>query len=223
MKTEGAFKQGQRHGLLISYNPEGIKQEQAFYSNGALEDELIRYYPKGARATLIPYKNGLPHGNAMEWYESGSLKASAVYSSGVLHSDTRNPALILYSGDKTILEVRDYKQGEPTGSHIKYHSNGKEQYKIYYQNGKKQGTEQYFGVDGSLIGECTYQDGVGVGKHWIRHENGVLAYVAEYDSNGSLVSPIQEYYPNGNQKSELIVKDTERNMIFQNGCARTFS
>ena len=144
VKAEGTFKQGVRQGKLISYFEGGEKLEESHYQDGKMVGELCRYYQNGMRMALVPYVEGVPHGNALEWFESGAMRASYRYSNGVLHSDGSNPAVILYNQDRAIIEVQDFRSGQPVGMHIKYHDNGKESYKCSFKEGKKIGKEQFF-------------------------------------------------------------------------------
>src|SRR5579863_7821596 len=151
------FVQGERHGQALAYFEDGTKSEEIAFEGGKIVGTLIKYYPKGGRAVLVPYENGLPHGNAMEWFEEGTLRASMRYQKGVLHSDGKNPALVVYAEDRSIQEVQDFNQGQPVGTHFKYHQNGKEAYKVYYKEGKKQGKEQFFSSEGAVIGGGEYK------------------------------------------------------------------
>ena len=91
------------------------------FEDGKIIGELVKYHPKGNRAALIPYENGVPHGNAMEWYPGGALKASLRYQKGMLHSDGKNRRSAVYAEDRSIQEVQDFNQGQPIGTHFKYH------------------------------------------------------------------------------------------------------
>ncbi len=187
LHAQCGFKQGQRHGQMISYFQNGTKSEEMTYEEGKIIGEAVRYFEKGNRAALIPYENGVPHGNALEWYPEGILKASLRYQNGVLHSDGKNPALVVYGLDRSIQEVQDYHQGQPIGTHFKYHPNGKESYKVQYKNGKKQGKEQIFSEEGKVLGEGEFREGVPLGKHWLNAPNGQQIYRASFDLQGNLL------------------------------------
>ncbi len=108
----------------------------------------------------------MPHGKATEWYESGALKSVRNFENGLLDSDGKNPAVVMYSEDHVMLEVQDYRRGEPIGTHVKYHPNGKEAHKMTFKEGKKEGKELFYSAEGKLAGEGEYRAGVPVGKHW---------------------------------------------------------
>ncbi len=215
LRGSAAFKDGQRHGPMISYHEDGSKAEEGTYKEGKLVGEFSRYTAKGVRTALIPYENGVPHGNALEWYDNGALKASRRYTNGLLHSDGQNPAVVIYAEDRTIQEAQDFKDGQPVGTHSKYHPNSKESYKVVYRKGQKQGKEQYFAEDGRLIGEGEYKEGQKIGKHWKNHANGKIAYLAIYDANGKLVEPIVEYSADGQKLAEYSLVDDARQGAFR--------
>ena len=209
------FKQGERHGPMVTYFEGGVKEEEALFDEGKILGELIKYHAKGTRAALIPYANGIPHGNAFEWYESGSQKAHLHYKEGVLHSEGKNPALIRYTEDRSIEEVQDFNQGQPVGTHVKYHPNGKESYKVQYKKGKKQGKEQFFTSQGKLAGEGLYKEGIPVGVHERKSEEGTLVYLAKYDNEGHLLEPIQEFSPKGIKIAQYRIVDGKREGDFR--------
>ena len=192
MKAEGFFKLGVREGAIVSYFETGEKMEEGQFVNGKIEGEMCRYYQNGMKASIVPYKDGVPNGNALEWLDTGTMKACLRYTNGELHSDGTNPALVLYNPERAIIEVQDFKQGEPVGTHIKYHDNGKEIYKVAYKSGKKDGKEQFFSTAGKLLGEGKFQVGIPIGKHWRNYEDKTPAFIAIHDLNGVLKEPVKE-------------------------------
>ncbi len=214
VKGKCGFFQGKRHGSMFFNHEDGSKAEEGSYEEGLLVGEVTRYFEGGAREALIPYVKGMPHGNALEWYPSGALKGSFRYQNGKLHSDGKTPALVLYAEDRSIIEAQDFNQGEPIGMHFKYHPNGKESYRVLYKDGKKQGKEQFFDSTGKVIGEGLYKDGVPVGKHYRNSEKGAPLFVASYDDQGTLLSPILEFSEEGQKLSEYFLKDGERDGHF---------
>jgi antitoxin component YwqK of YwqJK toxin-antitoxin module len=149
----------------------------------------------------------MPHGKATEWYESGALKSVRNFINGVLDSDGKNPAVVLYSEDHAMIEVQDYRRGEPIGTHVKYHPNGKEYYKISYKEGKKEGKELCYSPEGKITGEGEYKAGIPIGKHWRNHDNGKQGFIAVYDENGTLLKPIEEWNEEGQKVAEYSVKE----------------
>ncbi|MGH7890058.1 MAG: toxin-antitoxin system YwqK family antitoxin, partial [Thermodesulfobacteriota bacterium] len=201
------FKNGKRHGSGIVFHLEGNKAEEVQYEDDKIVGDFIRYYAKGGKAALLLYVDGMPHGKATEWYESGAVKMISNYEHGLLDSNGKNPAKVVYSEDHAMMEVQDYRRGEPIGTHVKYHPNGKEAYKISYKNGKKEGKELFYATDGKLVGEGEYREGASIGKHWRSHENGTQGFLAIYNDSGDLLQPIQEWSAEGQKVGEYFVKD----------------
>jgi uncharacterized protein len=191
------FDQGKRAGVWLSYFENGVVGEETEYVDDLLHGERKRYYPSGAKASLARYDKGVAEGIALEWYESGALKSSRQYVNGKLHSTKKNCAFIQYNEAQSIIEVKDYKDGDLEGTHICYWPNGKESYKVSYQAGLKKGKEKYFDEKGKLIGEGEYREGVKIGRHWKDHLNGQPALRAEYTKEGEMIAPAAEYDEHG--------------------------
>ncbi len=202
LRAVARFHQGVREGSSIAYYPEGDKAEEMQYREGKIVGDLIRYYPKEVRAALIPHQNGEKQGTALEWHPNGGLKSTRHFRDDKLHSDGKNPAVVLYDAMRNMVEIQDFEKGEPVGSHIKYHPGGKESYRVSYQNGKKQGREQFFSDKGALIGEGNYQSGIPKGTHWKKHLNGKEAFLAKYDETGTLLEPILIWNEQGQKIAE---------------------
>lgn len=191
------FDHGVRHGSAVSYYQDGAKAEEMTYDQGKLVGNLMRYYQNEERSAMIPYEDGRVHGVALEWHKNGALKSARRYMKGVLHSEKGNPAIVVHDEERNMVEVQDFQEGQPVGSHIRYYPNGKESYKVRYRDGKKQGFETFYGRDGKLLGEGEYAMGIPKGKHYRYHENGKLAYLALYDDEGALLEPIVHYSAEG--------------------------
>lgn len=207
VKLFAHFNDGKREGKSVAYHQDGVIAEEMSFKNDKLEGEVVRYYPKGGKAAVIPYKDGVPHGTALEWNEGGSLKISRHFENGSLNSDGKKPAVVVYGEGHAFQEVQDFRMGEPIGTHVKYHPNGKEAYKVSFKEGKKEGKEQFFGSDGKLIGEGEYRNGTPIGKHFRNHENGKPAFLSVFDNEGEVTGPIQEWNDQGQKTSEYSLKN----------------
>ncbi len=210
VKAHSHFKRGKREGSSVLYFLDGSKAEEFQYADDKIIGEYVRYYPReegGGRFMAIPYNDGMPHGNAMEWYPSGSIRRVTHYEAGVLNSDEKSPAVVIRAEDYTLSEIQDYRQGELVGAHIKYHSNGREAYKVSYKNGKKEGKEIFLSFDGKILGEGEYREGIPFGKHWRNHENGAMAFLALFDEKGVLLGPIEEWGEDGVRLAHYFLKE----------------
>jgi len=204
------FKQGRPEGKFYSYHENGQISVEGFYKDGQLEGDYIRFFDHGQRAELIPYVNGRIEGNRIEWYEKGGKKRQASYQQGELHSIDGRPAEVKYDENHSIIEVQDYYQGLPSGSHIRYYANERQSYALCYVNGKKNGKEQWFNVNGKVIGEKEYNNGKNIGTHWKKHFNGTLSYLAIYNKEGCLNEPIREFDEQGQKISEYMMDCEEQ-------------
>lgn len=210
LKGQCIFNKGKREGSLTLFFEDGSKLEESTYQNGVLVGESVRYFPNGTRERIVPYQEGLPHGNLLEWYQSGILKASYYYQKGKLHSNGTTPAVVRYTEERAISECQDFSQGEPIGIHVRYYPNGKESYKVLYKNGKKQGKEQFFGEEGTLLGEGEYKEGVPHGKHWRNNPTGTPLFLASYDGKGNPLGPVEEFSELGVKVAQYFLKDGQK-------------
>ena len=192
LQNEATYSDGKIVGIAKAYYPDGQLKEEAYYENGQLEGEVVQYHPNGNKAAVFPHHEGKVEGIAMNWFPSGLLNVQRSFTDGQLNGDGKNPALIVYDEARNVVEVLDFRKGLATGLHIRYHDNGVESYRLNYKNGKKEGKEQFFGEDGTLLGEGLYQDGIPMGKHWRNHPNGTIAYQADFGKTGALQHPIAE-------------------------------
>lgn len=183
-------------GLLVgeakSFYEDGSPKEVAFYENGQLEGDVVQYHPNGNKAALFPHENGKPEGVALNWFPSGVLNLQRQFHEGVLHGDGINPALTAYDEQRNIIEVLNFYNGQPAGVHIRYHKNGMEAYRLNYKNGLKEGKEQFFHEDGTVLGEGFFKEGVAVGEHFRKAPNGTIVYQAKFDKKGALLEPVIE-------------------------------
>ena len=196
------FNQGNPEGKSYSYHENGQALAEGTYRNGKLEGDYVRFFASGKREGLIPYADGEIHGKLIEWYENGNEKIENYFMHGKLHSEGSQSAVILYDENHTIVELQDFFQGNPHGDHIKYHPNERQSYHACYVNGQIDGMEQWFSSDGKVVGESEHVQGKKVGKHWKKHENGTMAYLATYDKKGRLKEPIREFDENGQRVAE---------------------
>lgn len=196
------FKQGQPEGYIYSYHENGETSAEGFYKDGKLEGDYTRYFVSGQREVVIPYVNNEIHGKLIEWYENGNERTQALYHRGKLQSSGSQPAIVRYDENHSIIEVQDFEKDVPSGDHIKYHSNERQSYHVRFVDGKKHGKEEWFSSDGKLTGESEFEHGKNVGKHWKKHPNGTLAYMATYDKKGRLKEPAREFNENGQKIAE---------------------
>lgn len=155
MRSLLTFNNGVYNGPYESYFENGLTSVKGNYQSGVKSGEWCSSYPNGKQASKCYYENGLLQGEALEWYETGTLKSKAFYSNGLLHGDRIHTAKTRYYPERTVQEIVDYRQGQPFGVHVEYHTNGKESHRIVYKNWLKE-SEVYFSPDGTEIGQEEY-------------------------------------------------------------------
>ncbi len=200
-----AYREGKLVGEAKSFYEDGQVKEETFYIEGELEGDVVQYFPNGNRASLYPHHKGLVDGIAVNWFPSGGVNIQRHFNEGALHGNGQNPALIVYDEEQNVIEMLDFRQGQPIGLHTRYHANGVESYRVNYKLGKKEGKEQHFSEAGALLGEGLYQDGAAVGRHWREYPNGTIAYSAEFDREGKMVEPAVEYNEQGVKVRQLVI------------------
>lgn len=227
LQTFLSYHEGKLSGPVYSYYEKGSLKEEGYYENGLLEGALTQYYEEGGKAALIPHKKGKPHGVCFQWFPSGKLQMQKRFFEGELQGDGKTPALIHYDEEQNIIEALDFSHNLAQGYHLCYYPNGREKYRVFYREGKKEGKELFFSEEGETLGEGAFEEGIAVGTHFRKHPNGVNAFLAKFDSQNSSLEPISEYdeegllirryhlkegrlhgpytewYPNGNLKKEF--------------------
>ena len=175
------YKQGEPDGEAVRFYEDGKKAEECIYRSGKLEGDYISYFPNGNQQKIVPHSNGKPHGRSVHFYENRRIRNYYNFVEGELQSGHETPAIMTYDEEGNLLETQNFQCGKPSGSYIKYHKNGRESYHAEYVDGKINGLEHFYAIDGSIIGKGRYEMGKRFGKHWRNHADGGLAFLAEYD------------------------------------------
>ncbi|MFA6502413.1 MAG: toxin-antitoxin system YwqK family antitoxin, partial [Parachlamydiales bacterium] len=121
--TKMFYKNGKLEGSFEGYYQDGVKKIQATHSDGKLTGEYLVFYPNGNKSAALKYKDGKLHGICRSWYESGAIMSEKRYKDGNLQGEEKNPALIVYDENHSIIETLDYLEGKPNGFHVKYFPN----------------------------------------------------------------------------------------------------
>jgi antitoxin component YwqK of YwqJK toxin-antitoxin module len=219
------YQKGSLDGMAEAYYEDGCKKKESHYVEGQQTGDSVAYYPDGARAAVIHYNNGQVHGDVTERYPDGALKSICLFENGFLQGDGKKPAMVRYDEKRNLLEVCDFRHGQPVGLHIYYHPNGKESYRVNYKNGKKDGREQAWDEAGVTLAEGQFQDGVAVGRHWRNHLNQKRAFEALFDQSGKLLKPTREFNEQGVLVRSFSMEEEEKNGPFlewyDNGSVKT--
>ncbi len=209
IRAEKTFVQGVLEGPVKFYYENGSLKEEGVYLQGRLHGDFSQYYENGHQLAHASYDHGELQGVVKEWYPSGVVKTERRFLDHRLHGDGKNPALVAYYEDGNVAEVGDFREDSPVGVHVRYHRNGKEEYRVHFKEGKKDGKEQFFSEEGKRLGEGLWDLGIAKGKHYRHFASGKVAYLAEFDRNGNLKEPIVEYDEKGTLLKKFSLKDAK--------------
>lgn len=85
LRTEGAYKEGRKHGTFHRYVG-GVVTEEYTFRNDTLDGDVIAYFQSGKIKRKGFYKNGREQGNFKEYnWEDGHLWSDENYEDGRLH------------------------------------------------------------------------------------------------------------------------------------------
>ena len=197
------YQHGVLDGPFSDYYSNGILAAEGRYQHGQLSGTFTRYHPNSSKAATITYVNGLVEGEVLEWYDDGGVASRQFFQKGVLNDHHNTPAVTRYDRDHHVIEEQSFLAGQPHGLHLRYANNGQETYRQQYQRGYRIGLEIFKDDQGTIIGQGEYVCNLPVGDHYRKDPNSdKTTYLARYDAQGQLLQPIQEFYPNGNRKSQ---------------------
>lgn len=151
---------GKKHGLLVFYGKDGIKQFAENYVHGVLEGESSFYYQNGNKDWVTNYKHGKKEGLSSHWYENGKKLSEVLYKDGVKNgievcwyengnkkeekpyvNDTLNGTVKEWCENGNIKFIRPYVHGFEHGISIRYDcTTGKPDWKRKFNMGKSAGS-----------------------------------------------------------------------------------
>ena len=218
LKEEVKYKEGKRDGLTIYFSNtgkesakiiykndkpwdgewgtwyfDGSLKESGIYENGVKEGSWKGWFKNGQKKYVLQYQDDLKHGLYTEWGEFGRLTKDIEYDNGIPLSEY----LVTYDGEG-YTEI-NRRNGELSGSWIKWYSNGKKCEEGVYKYGKKGGLwtgwfknenkkYQTKYIDGEIDGLYTEFDNKGRLIKNINYDNGKI--LSEYhmlrDNSGSI-------------------------------------
>ncbi len=202
------YDKGVLKGEFKEFFPNGVIASEGTYKNGARDGSYTENYPKGTKSLAMTYENGVVEGEILEWYESEGVKSRRIFKKGLLTDSGDIPALTHYNEKHRIIETQNFRHGQASGLHVKFHDNGQESYRQYYRDGLKVGKEVFTNADGSIAGQGEYVQGVPVGEHFRKDPTtGKVIFSAKYDRQGNLLQPITENYPDGAKKAQYSLQN----------------
>ena len=206
------------NGEWINWYQDGSKKEFGNYVDGDKTGAWKGWYENGQKKYVIHYQNSLKHGIYTEWSEDGRLTKDITYDYDIPISEY----LVDYYGSG-YTEI-NRRNGELSGSWIKWYSNGKKNEEGIYKNGEKGGSwngwyengqKKYSGryvkgeldgqyiemdINGDIIKEIDYTNGkIALESHILRNNKSIIEFQKK---NGDLNGLWKETYKNGN-KAEI--------------------
>ena len=207
LKEEVAFVDGKREGLTTYYSVngkesakilyknnlpwngewvtwynDGSKKESGMYIDGVKQGSWKGWFKNGQKKFVLTYKNNFKHGLYTEWGNDGRLRKDIEYNEGSPISEY----IVEYSGEG-YTEI-NRRNGELSGSWIKWYSNGKKSEEGVYKYGEKGG-----------LWTGWYENETK--KYQARYKNGKIdGLYTEFDEKGRMIKNIN--YNNGEILSE---------------------
>ncbi|MBN1145546.1 MAG: toxin-antitoxin system YwqK family antitoxin [Bacteroidales bacterium] len=118
VKTETEAKGNLRHGLMKSYNREGLLLSQVNYVDNVKEGMATNFYPEtGKINSTLNYKNGIKEGEEIWYWENGNPCRVTPYVKGVIEGIRK-----YYYEDGKLMAETPYKNGYP-GTGLKEYKN----------------------------------------------------------------------------------------------------
>ena len=213
-------------GEWITWYADGSKKESGIYKNGEKQSPWESWYENGQKKYVIHYQKSVKHGLYTEWNMDGRLTKDIEYVMGSPLSEY----IVEYEGE-SYTEI-NRRNGELSGSFIKWYANGKKceegVYKYdkkggswtgWYNNGEKSYTGKF--IDGEPEGIHTKFDSLGRMTQNIEYVQGTI--LAEYHinrndegftefhkKNGVLEGRWTRWYANGNVAEEGMYRNGKK-------------
>ena len=84
-----SFQDLLKHGLFISFYPNGVKKDSAFYVYGKLNGKWVQRHDDGKLQKVSNWKNGVEDGEQIEYWENGKIHTRCFVKNGVLNGDKK--------------------------------------------------------------------------------------------------------------------------------------
>ena len=169
-------------GEWVTWYDDGSKKESGMYRAGVREGSWKGWFNNGQKKYVLTYKNDLKHGLYTEWGNDGRLRKDIEYNKGLPISEY----IVEYDGEG-YTEI-NFRNGELSGSWIKWYSSGKKSEEGLYKYGKKGGLWTGWHENEKKKYQARYKDGNIDGPY------------TEYDEKGQTIKNIN--YNNGEILSE---------------------
>lgn len=207
VKSEGRYKNGQKHGYWKEYDQMGNLVETVKYEMGILvedPEELVKldikrtYHPNAQVKSVGSYSKGVEEGVHRQFSEDGKVKSAVIYRKGRVIGDG-------------IVDPEGRRQGEWK----EYYETGELRAKGTYRNNRREGEWVFYYRDGKVEQYGNYVKGLADGEwKWV-HPNGNVwreeifyegkeeGLAIEYNDTGMVVA--KGTYVDGEREGEWLI------------------
>ena len=148
---ELTMKNGKKEGRLRTFFFNGNIQSEEFYHNDLLNGMQTTYDKDGVKLTEVEFKDGVMNGSYKEWHERDILKCVGQYADGQWDGHWE-----YYDMRGFLIAEGDFERG--CGDQINYTDTGVLYKKTHYENGAKNGEEDYYDAQGNVTKTIIYKD-----------------------------------------------------------------
>lgn len=215
LRTEGAYKEGRKHGTFHRYVNGAVTEEYTF-RNDTLDGDVIAYFENGKIKRKGFYKNGREQGNFKEYnWEDGHLWSDENYEDGRLHGRQWK----LMNGRHLYTTTSYYNHGKPVGKYEKLFADTEapEVLGQYDDNGHKTGLWLEFNDLGDTVTIEHYANDLLDGERVKFASTGVREEVERY-KEGKRDGLWVVYAPSGNK----VIRETHYKNDKKNGTERVW-
>lgn len=218
-------KYGMSHGKVEVLYPTGVKSITGKYKFGERDSVWNYYSENGELKRSITFKEDETNGSEIRYEENGKKSSERMLKDGDLNG------YIYYYGNDGSVGARIYctddifisysylgKDGKyvpeielmDNGHVVCYYQNGKKSLEFTLVNGKYDKEYRRYDIDGKILVQSDYVDGIEQGVSKDYYFNGKLKWEEDH-LNGKLNGVSKVYYPNGKLCAEYVYKDGARN------------
>lgn len=207
-KMETYYKNGEKDGLLITWDRTGKVLSKFMYKEGKTIDGYLitSWHENKQKKKETHYKDGIQDGIWIEWYPNGKKKLENHYKDG--YDNVWNE---WDENGKIMFQNKFFKNKFGKITTTEWHPNGKLQLEEhYYQEGrgKERGIYTEWDENGKITFQRQFKNGIGKSLSTERYSSGQKKLEKEYKYKNGVDDGIwTEWHINGKKKLEKHYKD----------------
>lgn len=154
--SESTYKAGKVQGTYTSFYPQGQVDFKVEIVDEKTNGEGIALYPDGKKESVAFYKEGKKEGPLVRYYPNGQVKIESNYLEDLLDGPYKE-----YYTNGQISAKGNFIKGKRSGKWLHYYVDGaQDEIESYDESGKMTGIYQDFDVNGQLLEEIDYKNGI---------------------------------------------------------------